>query len=85
MGIDPLREEVKWHGDSWARLSKYQFNTKQKDQLFCGKCGASIGIDFREFNAPRPSRFGISVSRLSISFFVFYCPSLSWFVPCLVS
>lgn len=43
-------------------MSRYQFNTKQKDQLFCGKCGASIGIDFREFLSPGPSRFGISVS-----------------------
>lgn len=30
--------------------------------MFCGKCGASIGIDFREFLSPDPSRFGISVS-----------------------
>lgn len=48
---DMDREDVEWHGDSWVRLSRYQFNTKQKDQLFCGKCGASIGIDFRDFHA----------------------------------
>ncbi|KAF3765885.1 hypothetical protein M406DRAFT_68282 [Cryphonectria parasitica EP155] len=59
--VYPVRQDVEWHGDSWTRLSKYQFNTKQKDQLFCGKCGASIGIDFRDFDAPHPSRFGISV------------------------
>ncbi|CAN8103717.1 unnamed protein product [Discula destructiva] len=54
------REDVTWHGDSWTRLSRYQFNTKEKDQLFCGRCGASIGIDFREADAPEPSMFGIS-------------------------
>ena len=37
-----------------------QFNTKTKDQLFCPKCGASIGIDFRENHNPK--RYGISVS-----------------------
>lgn len=58
---DPTRDQVKWHSDSWDRLSRYRFNTKQKDQLFCGKCGASIGIDFREFLKPR-MLFGISVS-----------------------
>lgn len=56
-----VRDDVAWHGDSWNRLSRYQFNTKQKDQLFCGHCGASIGIDFRDSQAPRPSMFGISV------------------------
>lgn len=58
-----VREDVTWHGDSWTRLSRYQFNTKQKDQLFCGRCGASIGLDFRESEGPEhPSMFGISVS-----------------------
>lgn len=58
-------EDVTWHGDSWKRLSRYQFNTKAKDQLFCGKCGASIGIDFRDLHPPgKPSMFGISVSRI---------------------
>ncbi|KAI9155381.1 hypothetical protein HJFPF1_07963 [Paramyrothecium foliicola] len=38
-----------------------QFNTKTKDQLFCGTCGASIGIDFREANPPR---YGISARTI---------------------
>ncbi|KAJ4423400.1 hypothetical protein N0V82_001873 [Gnomoniopsis sp. IMI 355080] len=54
-------EDVTWHGDSWTRMSRYQFNTKQKDQLFCGKCGASIGIDFRDVHpSGKPRMFGIS-------------------------
>ncbi|PSR90536.1 Mss4-like protein [Coniella lustricola] len=57
-----VRKDVEWHGDSWTRLSRYQFNTKEKDQLFCGKCGASIGIDFRDsYAGNHPSMFGISV------------------------
>ncbi|ROW12879.1 hypothetical protein VPNG_04689 [Cytospora leucostoma] len=58
---DPDREKVQWRGDSEARLSRYRFNTKQKDQLFCPKCGASIGIDFRDFFKPKFDGFGISV------------------------
>lgn len=52
---------MEWHGDSWNRLSKYQFNTKRKDQLFCGKCGASLGIDFRDFFAPKEYPIGVNV------------------------
>ncbi|KAK7748005.1 hypothetical protein SLS53_001257 [Cytospora paraplurivora] len=59
--VYPDREKVQWHGDSEARLSRYRFNTKQKDQLFCPKCGASIGIDFRDFFKPRFDGFGINV------------------------
>lgn len=44
----PKREDVKWHGESRERCAVYQFNTKLKDQLFCPKCGTSIGIDFRD-------------------------------------
>ena len=40
----------------------YQFNTKQKDQLFCPKCGASLGIDFRDVLKPEWDGYGISVS-----------------------
>lgn len=73
--VDMPREDVTWHGDSWARLSRYQFNTKEKDQLFCGRCGASVGIDFRESNAPQPSGFGISVSIFFLVFVPWASPS----------
>lgn len=56
--VYPRREDVKWHGDSESQVLRYRFNTKQKDQMFCGKCGASLGIDFRE--APEFSGYGIS-------------------------
>ncbi|POS71327.1 hypothetical protein DHEL01_v210277 [Diaporthe helianthi] len=46
--VYPTREDVKWHGDGESQVLRYRFNTKQKDQMFCGKCGASLGIDFRE-------------------------------------
>ena len=46
--VYPKKDEVKWIGDSKARCAVYQFNTKQKDQLFCPRCGVSIGIDFRD-------------------------------------
>lgn len=61
---DPDRNDVTWHGDSEKRVSRYQFNTKKKDQLFCPKCGASLGIDFREFYAPKKYPIGVSVSCL---------------------
>ncbi|KAJ9141921.1 hypothetical protein NKR23_g7639 [Pleurostoma richardsiae] len=61
--VYPAREEVEWHGDSLARCARYQFNTKEKDHLFCPKCGASLMIDFREFyaNDEKPW-FGYGVS-----------------------
>lgn len=27
-------------------MNKYQFASKTRDHLFCGKCGTSVGIDF---------------------------------------
>jgi hypothetical protein len=62
---DPHRQDVKWHGDSRSRCAVYRFNTKQKDQLFCPKCGTSLGIDFRESMKPRFDGYGISVSSLT--------------------
>lgn len=61
---DPKREDVKFHGDSESKVQRYRFNTKDKDQMFCGKCGASLGIDFRDFYKPKFDGFGISVSLL---------------------
>lgn len=45
-------------------MLRYRFNTKEKDQMFCGKCGASLGIDFRDFYQPKWTGYGISVSLL---------------------
>ncbi|KAI6353180.1 hypothetical protein MCOR25_009131 [Pyricularia grisea] len=55
--VYPKRHQLKWHGDSQSRCAVYQFNTKKKDQLFCPKCGSSIGIDFRDVR----DGYGISV------------------------
>ncbi|KAK4190181.1 Mss4-like protein [Podospora australis] len=57
--VYPPKAKVTWHNSSRERCATYQFNTKQKDQLFCGKCGASIGIDFR--HVLTPEQYGISV------------------------
>lgn len=62
MKKDPTYENVKFHGDGESQVLRYRFNTKQKDQMFCGKCGASLGIDFRDVHNPK--RYGISVSLL---------------------
>lgn len=55
-GLDPKKKDVHWHGDARDRCAVYLFNTKKKDQLFCPRCGASLGIDFRE-----EDDYGISV------------------------
>ncbi|KAK9798684.1 putative Glutathione-dependent formaldehyde-activating enzyme [Seiridium cardinale] len=59
---DPKATEVNWHNDGRARCANYQFNTKQKDQMFCPKCGASLGIDFREVHEPQV--YGISARTI---------------------
>ncbi|KAI0392530.1 hypothetical protein F5Y17DRAFT_459749 [Xylariaceae sp. FL0594] len=59
----PEAKDVVWHNDGRARCAEYRFNTKEKDQLFCPKCGASIGIDFRDVLTPR--RFGISARTIN--------------------
>ncbi|KAI1318733.1 hypothetical protein F5Y16DRAFT_406220 [Xylariaceae sp. FL0255] len=46
---DPKAEAVTWHNNSRERCASYRFNTKRKDQMFCPKCGASLGIDFEKF------------------------------------
>ncbi|KAH8202116.1 hypothetical protein TruAng_003694 [Truncatella angustata] len=58
----PKATEVTWHNDGRARCSNYRFNTKQKDQMFCPKCGASLGIDFREFH--KQHTYGISARTI---------------------
>ncbi|KAF7549343.1 hypothetical protein G7046_g8377 [Stylonectria norvegica] len=59
--VYPQYSEVTWRGDSEERVSRYIFNTRTRDHMFCGKCGASIGIDFREND---PKRYGISVRAI---------------------
>lgn len=59
--VYPDRGAVAWEGDSRARCAVYQFNTKRKDHLFCPRCGASIGIDFRDSLKPKLDGYGISV------------------------
>lgn len=59
--VYPSRDNVKFHGDGEAQVMRYRFNTKEKDQMFCGKCGASLGIDFRDFYMPKWTGYGISV------------------------
>ncbi|KAK9424629.1 putative Glutathione-dependent formaldehyde-activating enzyme [Seiridium unicorne] len=60
--VYPKATEVSWHNDGRARCANYQFNTKQKDQMFCPKCGASLGIDFREVH--KPQVYGISARTI---------------------
>ncbi|KAK2607272.1 hypothetical protein N8I77_005961 [Diaporthe amygdali] len=59
--VYPSRENVKFHGDGESKVQRYRFNTKEKDQMFCGRCGASLGIDFRDFYKEKWSGYGISV------------------------
>ncbi|KAK4198506.1 Mss4-like protein [Triangularia verruculosa] len=56
--VYPPVENVKFLHGSEARLSRYKFNSKTRDHLFCGYCGASLGIDFHGF---RHRGYGISV------------------------
>ncbi|KAI1269618.1 glutathione-dependent formaldehyde-activating enzyme [Xylariaceae sp. FL1019] len=56
--VYPDAKDVVWHNNSRERCASYRFNTKKKDQMFCPKCGASIGIDFKE--AREPHNYGIS-------------------------
>lgn len=69
---DPEAKDVVWHNNGRERCSNYRFNTKQKDQMFCPKCGASLGIDNRQTLTPH--RYGISVSASLI--FIFSSRSL---------
>ncbi|KAI4870637.1 hypothetical protein F4820DRAFT_402853 [Hypoxylon rubiginosum] len=46
--VYPKATEVVWHNNGRERCVNYRFNTKEKDQMFCPKCGASLGIDFRD-------------------------------------
>ncbi|KAI0385390.1 hypothetical protein F5Y04DRAFT_184703 [Hypomontagnella monticulosa] len=56
--VYPKATEVVWHNNSRERCAAYRFNTKDKEQMFCPKCGASLGIDFLEFM--KEHTYGIS-------------------------
>lgn len=58
--LDPKASDIVWHNNSRERCASYRFNTKQKDQMFCPKCGASLGIDF--LDVFKEHVYGISVS-----------------------
>ncbi|KAI0875142.1 glutathione-dependent formaldehyde-activating enzyme [Hypoxylon argillaceum] len=60
--VYPEAKDVVWHNNGRERCSNYRFNTKQKDQMFCPKCGASLGIDNRQTLTPH--RYGISVRTI---------------------
>ncbi|KAL7624054.1 hypothetical protein AAE478_005611 [Parahypoxylon ruwenzoriense] len=62
--VYPSAEEISWRSssnddDGRDRVSRYRFNTRQKDHMFCPKCGASLGIDFRDVFAEHT--YGINV------------------------
>ncbi|KAI0832985.1 Mss4-like protein [Hypoxylon sp. FL0890] len=58
--VYPKATDVVWHNNGRERCASYRFNTKQKDQMFCPKCGASLGIDFEKWWPDHT--YGISVS-----------------------
>ncbi|KAI0536292.1 glutathione-dependent formaldehyde-activating enzyme [Xylaria digitata] len=60
--VYPDAKDVVWHNNGRERCTNYQFNTKTRDHMSCPKCGASLGIDFREVF--KPHRFGFSVRTI---------------------
>ncbi|KAI1388919.1 uncharacterized protein F4822DRAFT_262292 [Hypoxylon trugodes] len=60
--VYPKAKDVVWHNDGRKRCASYRFNTKTKDQMFCPKCGTSIGIDFEAVH--KEHTYGISVRAL---------------------
>ncbi|ETS77347.1 hypothetical protein PFICI_11221 [Pestalotiopsis fici W106-1] len=60
--VYPPATAVTWSPGHRERCAEYEFNTKSKDQLFCPKCGASLGIDFRA--GREPHTYGISARTI---------------------
>ncbi|KAI0181522.1 hypothetical protein GGR52DRAFT_567742 [Hypoxylon sp. FL1284] len=68
--VYPKATDVVWQNNGRERCANYRFNTKRKDQMFCPKCGASLGIDFNDcykdhiygFNAR--ALYGINLDEL---------------------
>ena len=65
--VYPKREDVRFLGDSEAKLKKYLFGQRRKPHLFCGECGCNVMIDFSasEFEKQRPF-LGVNVSGVSL-------------------
>ncbi|KXH36610.1 glutathione-dependent formaldehyde-activating enzyme [Colletotrichum simmondsii] len=59
LNSDPNKKDVTWHDGSREKCTNYRFNTKTKDQMFCGACGSSLGIDFL-----KEDYYGISARAL---------------------
>ncbi|KAI1376040.1 hypothetical protein F4677DRAFT_445755 [Hypoxylon crocopeplum] len=57
--VYPKAKDVVWHNNGRERCASYRFNTKVKDQMFCPKCGASLGIDFEGWT--KEHTYGFSV------------------------
>ncbi|KAI1471341.1 uncharacterized protein F4812DRAFT_413632 [Daldinia caldariorum] len=69
--VYPKASEIVWHNDGRGRCASYRFNTKGKDQMFCPKCGTSLGIDFLDtledhvYGISARSFYGIDLSTLN--------------------
>ncbi|KAI1480653.1 hypothetical protein K445DRAFT_318592 [Daldinia sp. EC12] len=69
--VYPKASDIVWHNNSRERCASYRFNTKQKDQMFCPKCGASLGIDFLDvfkdhvYGINARSFYGIDLTTLN--------------------
>ncbi|KAI2471729.1 Mss4-like protein [Annulohypoxylon bovei var. microspora] len=59
--VYPKVKDIVWHNNGRERCASYRFNTKKMDQMFCPKCGASLGIDFEGFFKDQEPMYGISV------------------------
>ncbi|CAK7217041.1 hypothetical protein SBRCBS47491_003027 [Sporothrix bragantina] len=64
--VYPTRDKVVFHnkGGGQARCSKYQFNLKVQDHLFCKYCGSSVMIDFLDRFKPDFDGYGVNVRSL---------------------
>ncbi|KAF7906550.1 hypothetical protein EAF00_000829 [Botryotinia globosa] len=51
--VYPMRQDVKFLGDSEEKMGSYKWGHKVADHRFCKTCGSSIMIDLR-----RPETFG---------------------------
>ncbi|KAI0900990.1 hypothetical protein F4806DRAFT_177146 [Annulohypoxylon nitens] len=61
--VYPLVKDVVWHNNGRERCASYRFNSKKMDQMFCPKCGTSLGIDFEGFFKEKDI-MGISVRTI---------------------